>query len=76
MARLAQSLRANSIFIAMVAAELSRTPKRPLIHKKPAQDLAMRVFEMGLAKHKPYHCLMTLVTLFPAEVAISFIVLK
>ncbi|SVD27319.1 uncharacterized protein METZ01_LOCUS380173 [marine metagenome] len=48
MARLAQSLRANSIFIAMVADELSRTPKRPLTHKKPAQHLAMRVFEIGL----------------------------
>ena len=53
MARLAQSLRANSIFIAMVADELSRTHKRPSTYKKPAQHLVMRVFEMGLAKHKP-----------------------
>tara|TARA_B110001454_G_scaffold165585_1_gene155358 strand:- start:588 stop:743 length:156 start_codon:yes stop_codon:yes gene_type:complete len=48
MTRLAQSIRANSIFIAIVVGELSRTPKRPLIHKKPAQHLAMRVFEIGL----------------------------
>ncbi|GEM_PF-4651748 len=50
MARLTQSLMGNSIFIAIVAGELSRTPMRPLTHKKTAQHLAMRVFEIGLTK--------------------------
>ena len=50
MARLAQNIRANSIFSAIVAVEFSRTPKRPLTHKKTTQNLAMRVFEIGLAR--------------------------